>query len=173
MIMRPTPMHMSDETINQLVDRGFLAPKEPTTEHPLVKWLHDKFEAGSDILTKPKAYEIARVIEEQAARINELETAGGPTGRESPDVGCAALPADVGRLACDLECEHSFDPCEERSTAGLFCTLPDGHEGQHVACSEERHAIASWNDAPQPRDDTDERVDDALDAGEWPNEGGR
>lgn len=147
------PSQISDIEL-QLVDKGFLAPAAETTpDHPQAARLFDRFKAGSNVLTKPAAYEIANELNRQAARIRELE----------------------GRLpACGLECDMpGYEPCEARSPIGLFCTQPHGHEGQHVACSEERHAIASWNDPPRPRDDTDERVDDALDAGEWPNEGGK
>lgn len=69
-----TPMHMTDEDINNLVEKGLLAePVKAIDEHPLSTWIYKHFKAGSNVLTKPKAYDIGNTLDAQFARIRELE----------------------------------------------------------------------------------------------------
>jgi hypothetical protein len=89
--MRPAPEMCSDETINQLVDAGFLAPTAPHSEpgssaieHPTASWLYRKFRVGGNILTKEEAYGIGNELDRLHRLVKELQ-------RESPDE--APLPA--------------------------------------------------------------------------------
>jgi len=81
-----TPLHPRDRTIHQLYEGGPILPTavplsarstEPnaaTVEHPTASWLYRKFKPGSAILSKIDAYRIGNLIDEQAARIKELQT---------------------------------------------------------------------------------------------------
>lgn len=54
-----------------------------------------------------------------------------------PDCDCplrGETPAEVDR--CDVENED----------LDLICSLPEGHDGQHVACSVQEHPVAAWGD---------------------------
>lgn len=53
----------------------FAVPAPTRIEHPLSQKLSRKFKAGSAIVTKPEALEIANELDRMAARIAELEGA--------------------------------------------------------------------------------------------------
>jgi hypothetical protein len=62
---------------NRLIERGFIADPNkappPPTEHPLATFLYRHFKAGSNWLTKDKAWDIANELDrlhaiEQAAK---------------------------------------------------------------------------------------------------------
>jgi hypothetical protein len=68
-----TPMHVSEEAINNLMERGMLPPKN---EHPISTRLYARFKAGSDTMTKSEAYEIGNELDALWRRVRELEAAG-------------------------------------------------------------------------------------------------
>jgi hypothetical protein len=68
-------MHVSDEAINNLMERGMLPPKT-ITEHPISKRLYARFKAGGANMTKSEAYEIGNELDALWRRVQELEAAG-------------------------------------------------------------------------------------------------
>lgn len=135
----PRQCDLSETDLHNLVEYGLIPDTaqygltaSELKDHPRAARLFRQFKAGSDTLTKTDAYEIGNELNRQAARIRELEAELENGGRaysaKSPNVGGAALPADVGR---------DEPPLDAKSR------------------------------------EIEDAIDDALDAGEWPNEGGR
>lgn len=67
-----------------------------------------------------------------------------------------------GGKQCIISDEHQDDEsCRSTNTSGTgwACTLPDGHDGDHIACSSNDHDLSRWPNYP-------EDVADAPEAGE-------
>jgi len=49
-------------------------------------------------------------------------------------------------MKCEGRCDiDQKDACRVKSAEGFRCTLPRGHEGEHIACSDHHHNIKSWH----------------------------
>lgn len=51
---------------------------------------------------------------------------------------------ELHKTECNHECEMNGEHCETANPDGLICTRLAGHAGPHVACNEDRHALAVW-----------------------------
>lgn len=45
---------------------------------------------------------------------------------------------------CEMECELGDEACFCESPSGLRCTREVNHPGEHVACSDLKHAEERW-----------------------------
>lgn len=67
-----------------------------------------------------------------------------PTQKETPD-GCVCVFRDSRHH--QLDATDLQEQCGEQQDGGLFCTRPEGHKGEHVACGNMGdHYIDSWGD---------------------------
>lgn len=55
--------------------------------------------------------------------------------------GCECILADPDAHEGKPEClAHHLE-------SGRVCGRPEGHDGQHIACTPSQHAVATWGDA--------------------------
>lgn len=142
-----SPNDVGTTTLNELMDGDTAAAFEhmraSAADHPMAKQLFEAFRDGSQIMTKTEAYAIGNELNRQAARIRELE---------ANDDGCES-------------CGHDGDCCESvyPGSPGYGCTRRLGHPGDHVACSDGKHGLATWGPADLARAARDREVEEQID----------
>lgn len=53
----------------------------------------------------------------------------------------------MGKKAHNIDCIHTDDEIDEvcwKPYGDYFCSLPEGHEGPHVACTSQKCGLELW-----------------------------
>ena len=91
----------------------------------------------------------------------EIVTDGGQDVDHHSEGSCPAAESCGFVADIDLRTQscETWDP-----TGEVICTRPEGHDGDHVACTQDNHGLARWTD--DDLEDVQEDVDAARETGE-------